>query len=293
MTLNARALATTASRPCRRLDEAAKSGWSDTGLAAHHGHTAKNPRLAYAYGKAYEDRITTDHAKLRDLIGADPGTAHECTAEHGDSASHQAFLNLLDDPQNTLILQGIVPGPYGGWLRPDLLYRRNGTWTVGEIKIYLDKGGETDAHAFGKAVTQAAITVKALTDAGYTASAEVTIILTNLIGRPVTRTVDATGELELLARLDERAPYQGESDTPPDLAHIENIYSIRCHGACALADHCRALAQSNGNPFPTLDLHTQARTTPQQLVELAAIAGTVINSGYHAAVALDRKGQPE
>ena len=290
MTLPARALATAATRPCPRLDAAATHGWGDTATAAHHGYTGKSPRLAYAYGKAYEDRITRDTDRLARLLDADPGQAHTCTAEHGDADSHHDFITRLNDPETTLILQGVIPGPYGGWLRPDLLYKRNGEWTVGEIKIYLDKGGETDGHAFGSAVTQAAIATDYLRRNNHPVTSTVTVILTNLIGAPVIRTVDATGEMAMLDHLKHRAPYQGETPEPPDLAHIQDIYSLRCHGKCALADYCRDIAENNGAQFPTMDLTTRTATTSTDLKHLAHTDTTTINAGYTAAQPVTLKG---
>lgn len=288
MSLPARALATAANRPCPRLDLAAHHGWADTAVAKAYGYTNKSPRLAYALGKAFEDRFTADTDRLMRLADADHGAVAEVNADHGDSEAYQQFQELLADEQTTMILQGVAPGLFGGWLRPDLVFSRDGQWHVGEVKIYLDKGGETDAHAFGQAVTQAAASVLTLRRSGVNVSDDVLVILTNLIGQPTGRWVNAAGELHRLQMLEQRAQYQGGASTSaPDLFGTEHIYSIRCEGACALAEYCREqLRETEHAVFPSLGLAHAMHTTDQELMTMAHHPGTAVHAGYTAAVSV-------
>lgn len=241
MTLSARAIALGANRPCPRLDTAATAGFSDTAAADHLGYKAKNPRLAFALGRSFERRLTGDEEKLREITGA-TGKIVTVPDEHAEHASWETATGLMADPEIGLILQGVAPGTFGGWLRPDLLSRTSptGPWTVGEVKVYLDKGGETDTHAFGAAVAQAAASVLTLREAGYEVTDTVLVILSDIRGRPTVRTVDCTGELERIRAFRTRTGYRGDHTTAPDLDETEHIYSIRCVGTCALADYCRA-----------------------------------------------------
>lgn len=252
MTLSARAIALGANRPCPRLDAAATTGHSDITAAAHYGHKAKNPRLAYALGRAFERRLTGDEDALREITGAH-GHIVTIPDEHADSQTWDTATGHMADPAVGLILQAVAPGEFGGWLRPDLLYRHDpaGPWHVGEIKVYLDKGGETDGHSFGAAVAQAAASVLTLSEAGYDVSTRVLIVLTDLRGRPTARTVDCTGELERIRTFRARTGYRGDHTEPADLSTTGHIYSIRCVGACALADYCRDQAAQTA-PWPSL-----------------------------------------
>lgn len=273
MTLSARAIALGANRPCPRLDAAATTGHSDTSAAAHYGHKAKSPRLAFALGRAFERRLTGDEETLREITGA-TGSIVTITDEHADSQSWETATAHMADPAVGVILQGVAPAEFGGWLRPDLIFRAHpyAAWQVGEVKVYLDKGGETDAHAFGAAVAQAAASVLTLSEAGYEITTEVLIILTDMRGRPTTRTVDCAGELERIRAFRNRTDYRGDHTEPADLAAVEHIYSIRCVGTCALADYCRDHAAETAR-WPSLT--TTSSLTDADLHE----AGTWAHTG--------------
>lgn len=287
MTLAARAVALAANRPCPRLDVAASSGHSDVAVANHHGHRTKQPRLAYALGRAFERKLTEDHDKLHELTGT-TGQILTVPDEHADSESWDTFTTLTHNSAVSVILQGVAPGPFGGWLRPDMVFRGSepGTWHVGEIKVYLDRGGETDPHAFGQAVTQAATSVMTLREAGYTVSSSVLIILTDLLGNPRPRWVQCDGEISAVQALRERAPYRGDATVPPSLEHTQHIYSIRCMGRCALATYCRDQLTATGVRFPSMGLPAALNATQAELDHERDVTGSWTQTGYAAATPL-------
>lgn len=284
MTLSARAIALGSNRPCPRLDAAASAGYSDTSAADHLGYKAKKPRLAFALGRAFERRLTGDEERLREVTGA-TGAIVTVTDEHADSESWDTTTAHMADPAVGVILQAAAPGTIGGWLRPDLLFRPHpgAPWTVGEVKVYLDKGGETDAHAFGAAVAQAAASVLTLREAGYEVTTTVLVILTDMRGRPTTRRVDAAGELERITAFRARTGYRGDHTAPPSLEEVEHIYSIRCVGTCALADYCRShtgastrwpsLTTADTAPLES-DLHTPGTWAHRGTLDAAPLLST-------------------
>lgn len=287
MTLAARAVALAANRPCPRLDRAATAGYSDAAMADHHGHRTKQPRLAYALGKAFERRLTEDHEALHKITGA-TGDVVTIPDEYGDSEAWQKHQDLTATGQVGIILQGVAPGPFGGWLRPDIVFRgaEKDTWHVGEIKVYLDRGGETDPHTFGQAVTQAAASVLTLREAGYSISSTVLIVLTDLLGNPRPRWVDCEGEVNAVTTLRERAPYRGDATTPPPLEHAQHIYSIRCVGRCALADYCRDQLTTAGVRFPSMGLPAALGATQAEIDHDRAVPGSWTHAGYTTATPL-------
>ncbi len=263
MSLSARAIALAANTPCPRLDTLAAAGHSDTATATYLGYENKSPRLAYAVGIAFENRTTADKDALAELLHADPGACVVIDAEHGDSTLYERTLHLIADPGTSIILQGCIPGPLGGWLRPDILYKRAGQWETGEIKVYLDKDTETNPHSLGQAITQAAITTRALALAGVPTSPLVTIILSHLTGAPTARRLNCVGEIERIDALIERTQATGQAPTPEPFAPAgEHIYTIQCVGTCALAQYCKTQLQETGrtwpsNPLPALTGHTE------------------------------------
>lgn len=286
MSLSARAIALAANTPCPRLDTLAAAGHSDTSTASFLGYETKSPRLAYAVGVAFEKRITSDPQKLTELLGAYGGVTVTIDAEHGDETTYQQTLTHLADPTVSMVLQGVVPGPFGGWLRPDVLYRAGNTWEVGEIKVYLDKDTETSTISIGQAVTQAAISARALTNAGVQVSEKVTIILSTLTGAPTARRFAIAGELARIDALLERTSTTGQTPTvEPFAPGGEHIYSIRCVGACALAEYCATQLQETGVRWPSIDLPAKLGASEAQLLE-AALNDPVAQAAYQAAIPL-------
>lgn len=269
MSLSARAIALAANTPCPRLDTLAAAGHSDTATATHLGYDNKSPRLAYAVGIAFEKRVTEDPQKLAELLGADPGACITIDADHGDATLYDRTRTLMGDPETSIILQGCIPGPLGGWLRPDILYKRAGVWETGEVKVYLDKDTETSPHSFGQAVTQAAITTRALSEAGAPMSPFVTIILSHLTGAPTARRVACAGEIARIDNLLERTQATGQPLTPQPFAPAgEHIYSINCIGTCALASYCANELKAGGTRWPSNPLPTALEATEQHLIAL-------------------------
>lgn len=253
MSLSARALSLVANTPCPRLDTLARAGVADTTAAQTWGFTTKSPRLAYALGKAYENRVTADTTALHELCGsASVGNVLVVDDNLADSGTWENTAAALADPAVSMILQGAVPGLMGGWLRPDILVRNtHGAWQVGEIKIYLDKGGATDPQSVSAALTQAATAAYSLMlNTAVNVDTNVHLLLTNLLGAPVSYLCDISGELARLRAASERVGYAGESTSVPDVSGTDHIYSARCIGACALADYCRQLTeQETGAAF--------------------------------------------
>lgn len=257
MSLSARAIALAANTPCPRLDTLAAAGHSDTATADALGYENKSPRLAYAVGIAFENRVTTDHLALAELLGADEGHVLTIEADHGSSETYTQTLGALNDSETSMILQGVIPGPLGGWLRPDILYRRGGIWETGEIKVYLDKDTETNPKSFGQALTQAAISTRALNYAKVPMGSYVSVILSHLNGTPTVRRVTVNGEIERIEQLLERTEATGQETTPAPFAPTgEHIYSIRCVGTCALATYCKEQLQEKGSLWPSEPLPT-------------------------------------
>lgn len=257
MSLSARAIALAANTPCPRLDTLAAAGHSDTATADALGYENKSPRLAYAVGIAFENRVTTDHLALAELLGADEGHVLTIEADHGSSETYTQTIGALNDSETSMILQGVIPGPLGGWLRPDILYRRCGIWETGEIKVYLDKDTETSPTSFGQALTQAAISTRALNYAKVPMGSYVSVILSHLNGAPTVRRVTVNGEIERIEQLLERAEATGQETTPAPFAPTgDHIYSIRCVGTCALATYCKEQLQEKGALWPSETLPT-------------------------------------
>ena len=269
MSLSARAIALAANTPCPRLDTLAAAGHSDTATATHLGYENKSPRLAYAVGIAFENRATADKDALAELLHADPGACAVIDAEHGDNTLYQRTLDLTADPSTSIILQGCIPGPLGGWLRPDILYKRAGKWETGEIKVYLDKDTETNPRSFGQAITQAAISTRALALAGAPTSPMVTIILSHLTGAPNARRINCIGEIERIDALLERTQATGQAPTPEPFAPTgEHIYTINCVGTCALATYCANQLKNTGRTWPSNPLPALTGHTEQELIAL-------------------------
>lgn len=252
MSLSARAIALAANTPCPRLDTLAAAGHSDTATADALGYENKSPRLAYAVGIAFENRVTTDHLALAELLGADEGHVLTIEADHGSSETYTQTIGALNDSETSMILQGVIPGPLGGWLRPDILYRRCGIWETGEIKVYLDKDTETSPTSFGQALTQAAISTRALNYAKISMGSYVSVILSHLNGAPTVRRVTVNGEIERIEQLLERVEATGQGSTlAPFAPQGDHIYSIRCVGTCALATYCKEQLQEKGALWPS------------------------------------------
>lgn len=272
MSLSARALSLVANTPCPRLDTLARAGVADTTAAHTWGFSTKAPRLAYALGKAYENRVTADTTALHELCGSAPvGDVLVIEDNLADSGTWERTQSALNTPAVSMILQGAVPGLMGGWLRPDVLVRNaQGEWQVGEIKIYLDKGGATDPQSVSAALTQAATAAYSLmlnTAVGVDTTAH--LLLTNLLGSPVSYACDISGELARLKAASERVGYVGESTSVPDVSGTDHIYSARCIGACALADYCRQLTeQETGAVFVS-----QAYSSSTGVSESGLLAG--------------------
>lgn len=269
MSLSARAVALAANTPCPRLDYLAATGHSDTKTATAYGYNTKQPRLAYAAGISFENRVTKDPEKLAALLTSDPGNIVEITDTHGTDQAHQKTLEALQDPTSSIILQGAVPGVFGGYNRPDIIYKRNNTWIAAEIKIYLDKDTETDPYAFGQATAQAAITAAYLKTTGLPTSTYVTVILSTLSGAPTTYTINAKSEIHRMHALRARARQTQATPTPepPTTLPADHIYTLACHGKCALAQYCKDQLTAGGAIFPSTPTPALANTTEKQLMD--------------------------
>src|SRR5690606_17191518 len=144
MSMNSRAVAVAAMTGCPRLTSAARRGWSDTDVARSRpeAKVALEPRLAFALGRHFEHRATSEDDALKELLGA---TGLVVRFEESDADQQEdAFRAALADPAVGLILQGVLPGLYGSHHRPDVMIRLpDGRWRMCEVKVYLDRGGDT------------------------------------------------------------------------------------------------------------------------------------------------------
>lgn len=245
MSLSSRAVAVAAATGCPRLAGAARSGWSDTSVAKAKGIVAIAPRLAFIEGQEFERRVVgrdaSDDDALLELLGVSGQVARFRDGEANTELLGE-FNAAVADPDVSVILQGVLPGLYGGYHRPDLLIRRDAVWEVGEVKVYLDRAGETPKHLVQSTATQAAVSVVAARQMGMTVADTATIILASPRGTPSVRRIDVAGESELIEHLLRTSPApRSDSTAVPDLEDHRYNPAI-CEGACALADICRAEA---------------------------------------------------
>lgn len=247
MSLSSRAVAVAAATGCSRLGNAARHGWSDTSCAKVTGVVAIAPRLAFVEGQKFEQRVlgrtSEDDPALRELIGV---TGDVVRIE--DSTATPALLAVSDaalaDPDVSVVLQAVLPGLYGGYHRPDLMIRTPRGWAIGEVKVYLDAGGDTSPHLVQSTAMQAAVSVVAGRHHGLTVDDEALIILASSQGKPSLRSLNLAGEVELVtALLHTNPPPSRDAIEMPDLTQHRYNPSL-CEGSCALAETCRREAGS-------------------------------------------------
>jgi hypothetical protein len=248
MSLSSRAVAVAASTGCPRLGSAAHLGWSDTKVAKDLGLVAIAPRLAFLEGQEFERRAigrdSDGDADLLELLGV-TGTVVRFKDGEADSELLAEFDAAVADPNVAIIIQGVLPGLYLGYHRPDLMVRNPIGWTVGEVKVYLDRGGDTPVHLVQSTATQAAVSVVAARRHGLTVSETAMVVLASARGLPSVRLIHIGGETDLIEQLTVTSPRpRGEHDYPSTLAHLagHRYVAAACEGACALADICRKQA---------------------------------------------------
>lgn len=290
MSLSSRAVAVAASTGCPRLGAAARHGWSDTAIAKAKGIVAIAPRLAFVEGQEFERRAVgrgpDDDPALLTLLELTDGRVVRFRDGEADSELLTESDAALADPDVTVILQGVLPGLYGGFHRPDLLVRTPRGWSVGEVKVYLDRAGDTPAHLVQSTATQAAVSVAAGRQHGLVMEDQALIILASSRGAPSVRVLDIAGEAELIDHLLRTSPAPRATTTQmPELAEHRYNPSI-CEGACALADVCRGEAGSEPGVLWPGD--TTAPTYGWKHVDLltmceAGNAPSAVQAGWDAA----------
>lgn len=248
MSLSSRAVAVAAATGCPRLGHAARKGWSDTAIAKAKGVVAIAPRLAFVEGQEFERRAVgrgpDDDPTLRTLLGLDDGDVVRFRDGEASSELLAESDAAIANPNVSVILQGVLPGLYGGYHRPDLLVRTPQGWSVGEVKVYLDRAGDTSTHLVQSTATQAAVSVVAGRRHGLTMEDQAVIILASSTGAPSVRILDIAGEAELIEHLlRTNPPPRGDDLKVPPLAEHRYNPAI-CEGSCALADICRTEAAS-------------------------------------------------
>lgn len=285
MSMNSRAVAVAAMTGCPRLTSAARRGWSDTDVARSRpeAKVAIEPRLAFALGVHFERRATSDDDKLKALLGA---TGRVVRFEEKDADQQEgAFRQALADPTVGLILQGVLPGLYGSYHRPDVMIRQPHGWRMCEVKVYLDRGGDTPPQMVQSAIAQTAVSIVAARRLGLTVDDEVALILADMRGNPTVRILSAAGEAELIEHLLTRAPRPQQPAKAPELAELDDhIYSADCEGTCALADVCRSeAAQDPDVLWPGLAVDTAV--SQRELLDLVqtGTAPAAVQAGWDAA----------
>ena len=295
MSLSSRAVAVAASTGCPRLASAARRGWSDVAVAKTQGIDSLTPRLAFAEGQAFERRAIGDgdgsgDQKLLDLLGLLGGRIVRFPDGDADDAMLAEFEQALADPEVAVIVQGVLPGLYGGWHRPDLMIRTATGWQIGEVKVYLDRGGDTPARLVQSTAAQCAVSIVACRERGIPVSDDATIVLASPRGEPVTRTIPVGGEVDLVRELQDRAPRGPKVVGDPSLPVLDDhIYSPACEGACALADLCRM--QASAAPGVIWPGDAVAVTYGWKHEDLLAQAGAgdapvAVQAGWAAAVSI-------
>ena len=249
MSLSSRAVALAAVTGCPRLRVAARRGFGDTTVAKTKGIDSLTPRLAFEEGQRFEERAIGSIRKPNDedllaLLGVGDGKVVRFPDKVAEDDMLDEFDAAVADPTVAVIVQGVLPGLYGGYHRPDLLIRTEQGWDVGEVKVYLDKGGDTSPRLIQSTAAQVAVSIVAARRHGMNVSDRGIVILASQRGTPSVRPMLLGGEIELVESLLEVAPLtpsEARQGLPESLG--EHIYSPACEGKCALADFCRDEAQ--------------------------------------------------
>lgn len=289
MSLSSRAVAAAAGTGCPRLAGAARKGWSDTSLAKAKGVVAIAPRLAFLEGVDFERRAlgkdASEDDRLLERLEAQ-GKVVRLPETLADSEMYDQFTAALADPEVTVILQGVLPGLYGGYHRPDVLVRRGEVWQVGEVKVYLDRSGETPERLVQSTALQAAVSIVAARRIGMQVTDEAQIILAHQFKPVSVRPLDVGGEVELIEHFTSQAPPpKAASTSMPDLDEHRYDPSV-CEGTCALAEVCRKeQAEAPGVIWPT---DTVAPTYGWAHTDLLALceqglAPSAVQAGWDAA----------
>lgn len=286
--LSSRDIALTASTGCPRLAAAAAHGRSGRRIAEQ--LDAPMPvvsQIAFLAGGDFERRVVSsreDYKRLRDTLRV-TGGIHDFGDRLADDEMAAELPGVLADPAIELVLQAPLAGLLGQWHRPDLLQRTpDGGWMVGEIKAYLDRGGDTDPHMTASAVTQAAVAVVAARRLGLKVSSTVRLVFSDLSMNPVVHDLRADAEIAQIERL-LSATVSPKAEDPMQQPHV---WGPVCRGRCPLDPVCAAeVAAQPGRVFLTDRINTRhGLTHVEALGKITSgddsLAGRALRAGWHA-----------
>lgn len=284
--VGSRGLAAHLASPCERARTLIAVGTSPTKAAAKtHGIDTKNEpsRIAAEVGQIFErvlvgrggERLIALYANHKDpaVRLADDTTVVDCGDENFDehdvALRMQRFadqtMEVIRDAhaatltgQSRILLQPTLELPINGYphyVRPDVLVCTPGDWHVGEIKVYLDRDGETSGVEVSSTVRQAAVGVLAARATFAKSGLEVTVASSvdvifrkHALARASVTRLNAEAEIESLsAGLRSSAELLAEwkdklvsLDTAEAIEQIPNYYTDSCAKSCAYNDVCRA-----------------------------------------------------
>lgn len=312
--VGSRGLAAHLASPCERARTLIAVGTSPSKAAeTTHGVTVKNEpsRIAAEVGQIFE-RVLVGRGgeRLINLYLAHPDPAVrlpgevvvlECGNEEFDEVDvalrmqkfAQASMDMIRDAhgatrrgQSIILLQPTLElsiNGYAHYVRPDLLVCTDGMWHVGEIKVYLDRDGETSGIEVSSTVRQAAVGVLAarttlhnngLVDVVVSSHVDIVFRKHALARASLTR-LSAEAEIESLsAGIDSAVDLLIEwkdklvsLDTADAIEQIPNFYSDSCAKSCAYNEVCRSAKEHNDGRI----LHDHPGVV---VVEVSGVTGT-------------------
>lgn len=191
---------------------------------------------------------------------------------------------ILTQPTFELLING-----FPHYVRPDLMICTGNEWYVGEIKVYLDRDGETSGIEVSSTVKQAAVGVLAaqatLTKYGFDikVSPLVDVIFRkHSIGRASVTRLNAEAEIETLSAgirnaeelLTEWKDKVVSLDTAESIEKIPNFYTDSCAKSCEYNEVCRSQKEQDEgrilHEHPGVVVTEVAGVTGQRALELAS-----------------------
>jgi hypothetical protein len=169
-------------------------------------------------------------------------------------------LELLAVGHDVILLEPtftIAINNFSHYVRPDLLICQENEWHVGEIKVYLDRGGETSGIEVASAVKQAAVGILAtretLKDKTFKNEKIVIAPYVDLVFRKHTRLLASVTRLNAEAELvtltagirDAETLVQEwkdkivSLDNAESLEQIPNFYTTKCENGCPYNMVCK------------------------------------------------------
>lgn len=181
-------------------------------------------------------------------------------------SKHQMFSaieNDMDQDTSLIFLQPTFQFDVNGFthhIRPDFLLLDRNVWRVGEIKVYLDRDGETSGLQVASTVKQAAVGILAveqsftkkdfsfISEKNFTVAKEVDVVFRRHGSHKATVTrLNAQAEVESLHRglaeseniIKSLAGLVTSIDSPEIIEAIPNHYTLDCASTCPYDSVCK------------------------------------------------------